>query len=443
MIFASKTRFNLNVYENANAESSSVMNFPGASNYNQKTGLTGMMAGSIKWGSAVKYYGLYHDLSTTQTRMIGDLYKHVVDYPEAYALELMDKDPVTGKLSPKANSERMYSFYASSYPVESTDPYLRSTSGYRYYRELATGNSGGRIYEPGNSVYKDIPNTTNTITSNTPFKFVYTGPIELRGLKANTSYCLTDVETGIKLTKVSDANGLIAFDTTFVNSVIYHVTQAATGSVSGKVYGADGNILPGATIALYNSANKKVFWDTASDLDGFYAFPLVPDGQYKLVATFPKGYVAPASGTAAVPNNDTRYTGFTPVNLDYFDNVMRYSVTVEIAGSAITKDIAPKDISISADYAIYLTEELVFDGDYYNPGFTIVNKTDSVKSVSIFVASYDASGKMLDVATTKHNATVGYSSAQASIPKITTAATYRFFIWQDGYLPLTAITSLD
>jgi hypothetical protein len=375
--------------------------------------------------------------------MIGDLYKHVVDYPEAYALELMDKDPVTGKLSPKASSERIYSFYASSYPVESTDPYLRSTSGYRYYRELATGNSGGRIYDPWNSVYKDIPNTTNTITSNTPFKFVYSGPVELRGLKANTAYCLTDVETGEKLTKVSNAGGLIAFDTKFVNSVIYHVAQAATGSVSGKVYGADGNILPGATITLYNTANEKVLWDTASDLDGFYAFPLVPAGQYKIVATFPKGYVAPASGTAAVPNNDTRYTGFTPVNLDYFDNVMRYSVTVEAAGSAITKDIAPKDISISEDYAIYLTEEPVSGGANFNPGFTLINKTDSVQHVSIFAAAYNAGGLLLDTAVTEHSATVGSSSAQASLPKSAGAATYRFFVWQDGYLPLTAITSPD
>jgi len=324
MLYASKTRFNLNVFDNNSSESSSLMNWPGAPNYNQKTGLTGMTTGSIKWGRAVKYYGLYNDFEASQSRMIGNLYRHVVDYPEAYAIELMDKDPVTGKLTVKPVSERLYSFYASSYPVEPTDPYLRSGSGSRYYRELATGNSGGRIYDPWNSVYKDIPNTTNTIVANTPFKFVFKGPIELRGLEPFTAYFLTDVETGEKLQKTSDAFGNIAFETEFVNSVIYHVTKVASGSIAGFVYDEDGALLPGATITLYNTNDEKVFWDTASDLDGFYSFPVVPAGQYYIKHTFPKEYVTPLAGTAAVPNNDTRYDGYTTVNMDYFDNVFEY-----------------------------------------------------------------------------------------------------------------------
>jgi len=339
MLFASKTRFNLNVFENALSENSSLMNWPGAANYNQKVGFAGMNSGSIKWGRAVKYYGLYHDFSTAQTRMIGDLYRHVVDYPEAYALELMDKNPVTGVLTEKAVSERLYSFYASSYPVEPTDPYLRSGSGSRYYRELATGNSGGRIYDPWNCVYKDLPNTTNTIANgalgNHPsFKFLYVGPIEIRGLEPFTDYFLTDLETGTKMTKRSDGDGLIAFETEFANSVIYHVTAVASGSITGFVYDDASALLPGATITLYNKDGERVFWDTASDLDGYYSFPIVPAGQYYIKHTFPKSYVVPQSGTAADPRNDTRYDGYTTVNLDYFDDVYEFISTPFIVKQA-------------------------------------------------------------------------------------------------------------
>jgi len=356
----------------------------------------------------------------------------------------MDKDPVSGKLTPKASSERIYSFFASSYPVEPTDPFLRSTSGSRYYRELATGNGGGRIYDPWNSVYKDLPNTTNTVTANTPFKFAYVGPIEIRGLKANAAYCLTDVESGEKLTRLSDANGLIAFDTRFVNSVVYHVAEAQTGSLSGKVYDIAGNIRPGATIAIYDSQGKKVLWDTASDLDGFYSFPLVPEGRYNIVATFPKSYTTPASGTAAVPNNDTRYAGFTLVNLDYFDNVSKFTVNVNMAGLTITKDlVVTDDISINADYNIYLTAAPTVGGADFNPKFTINNLSASPKSFDVILAAYSG-GKLVGINTASKVSMAGNSTidVEPSIAKIEGADSYKFFIWED-YIPLAAITSID
>ncbi|MCL1809013.1 MAG: carboxypeptidase regulatory-like domain-containing protein [Clostridiales bacterium] len=341
MVYASKTRVNLNVYETALAENSSLMTFPGQSNYNQKTGLTGMASGSIKWGRAVKYYGLYQDLKTAQSRMLDGLYKYVVDYPEAYALELLDRNPATGKLTPMPGGDRVYSFYATSFPIDASDPYLRGTSNTRFYREVMNNGGSSRTYDPWNSVYKDLPNTTNTVTSNVPFTFTYEGPIEIRGLNANTAYCLTDVETGKKETKVADADGIIAFDTVFVNSVVYHVAAAETGSVSGFVYNAANATLPGATITLYNESGDRVYWDTASDLDGFYSFPVVPAGIYTLTATFPKNYVAPTAGNPG------------PLNLDYFTNVDEYASQPFVVGdSAVSRDLGPNVSYYSASVSV-------------------------------------------------------------------------------------------
>ncbi|MCL1981664.1 MAG: dockerin type I domain-containing protein, partial [Clostridiales bacterium] len=365
ILFESKTRLNLHAYHNAASERSSLMTWPGEPNYKNRwpdftpsngTGSSSNLPwanGAIKWGAAVKYYGLYHDLGTSQSKMIDNLYKYAVDYPETYALELMDRNPATGALTPKPVSERIYSFYATSFPIEADDPRLRNADGTggtwtavpcRYYREMMVTNADAfpRSFDPWNSVDKGIENTTADIQAGIPFTFKYEGPIEIRGLKANTAYCLSDVETGEKLLKTSDASGLIKFDTVFKNSVIYHVTEAVTGSVSGHVYDGAGDIQSGATITLYDENGNRMFWDTASDMDGAYSFPVVPAGRYYIVHTFPKGYVQPLSGTAAVPNNDSRYEGFTPVNMDYFTDVYEYvSQPFVVGGGAVTRDLGP------------------------------------------------------------------------------------------------------
>jgi hypothetical protein len=336
MVYNSKTRINLNHGISTNSESSSLMTFPGNPVYNDKfirnaSGAiqSGMMGGSIKWGRAVKYYGLYHDIKTPQSRMIEDLYKYVVDYPEAYAIELLDKDPATGALSSKAVEERIYSFFATTFPVDKADAGIRTTANTQTYLDVLNTNSSNRTYDPYNSVYKDYPNGT-TLSTTSPRTFTYTGNIEIRGLKSNTEYLLTDIETGAKLLKTSDANGNIIFDTTFVNSVLYHVTEAITGSISGMVYGSDGAILPGATISLYNDKGEKAFSDTASDLDGFYSFPLVPAGKYTIKATFPNNYTVPAANEQG------------PINLDYFEDIsVIASVPFIMDAVAIKLDLGP------------------------------------------------------------------------------------------------------
>ena len=375
ILFESKTRINLHGYHNATSERSSLMTWPGEANYSNRwpryttSGGNNLpwANGAIKWGAAVKYYGLQHDFGTTQSRMLGGLYKYVVDFPEAYALELMDKDPVTGALTAKPVSERIYSFYATSFPIEADDPRVivdASASPCRFYREVMLANTQvfARTFDPWNSVDKGLENTTADRRANIPFTFNYQGPIEIRGLKAFTSYCLTDLETGAKMYKTSDAFGNIAFETEFKNSVVYHVTEAASGAITGRVYDDSGALLSGATITLYNKDDEKVFWDTASDMDGYYSFPVVPAGEYYIKHTFPKSYVTPLSGTAAVPNNDSRYAGFVPVNLDYFDNVYEYySAPFTVGNTERTIDLGlgaqplgrVDGIPISIDYVGY------------------------------------------------------------------------------------------
>ncbi|MCL2165247.1 MAG: S-layer homology domain-containing protein, partial [Oscillospiraceae bacterium] len=348
MLFTGKTRINLNEYNDKVEERSSLMTFPGSENYNKRTGFLEAIDddydgpspwgdGAIKWGRAVKYYGLYHDIKVVQSRMFDNLYKYAVDYPEAYAFELMDRNPITGVLTPKASSERVYSFYATSFPIDATDPRVRNdppagsgfdaASGSKYYREVANSGSNPRTWDPWNSIDKGIPNTTAWIEPNIPFTMTYRGDIELRGLDPNSRYYLTDIETGAKLTKDSDADGNIIFNTTFINSVIYHVAKAQKASITGRVYNQEGELLPGATLTMYNAAGQRMFADTASDLDGFYSFPLVPAGSYKITVTFPREYVEPEEGATE------------PVNLDYFTNVYSITENASVVAQALVKDI--------------------------------------------------------------------------------------------------------
>jgi len=354
MLFASKYRINLNVYESAVTERSAEMWFPGRAGYEKRTNFSTSNPwgdGAVTWGRTVKYYGLYHDIQTVQSRFIDNLYKYAVDYPEAYALELLDRNPTTGVVSPKAVSERIYSFYATSFPIDATDPYVRNVSNCNYYRQMATNNGNVKIWDPWNSSDKNLPNTTATIQAYIPYTMKYEGMIEIRGLEPFTAYFLTDIETGLKLQKTADAFGNIAFDTMFINSVIYHVTKVASGSVSGFVYGENGAVLQGATITLYSKDGGRALWDTASDLDGFYSFPLVPAGDYTITTTYPKGYQAVVNGQQ---NN--------PVNLNYFDDVYEYvTAPFTVSNAERTIDLGPgaipqgrvDGIPISIDFVDY------------------------------------------------------------------------------------------
>jgi hypothetical protein len=99
-------------------------------------------------------------------------------------------------------------------------------------------------------------------------------------------------------------------------------------------------------------------------------------------------------------------------------------------------------ISISDDFNIYVTSKPAAGSGLFNPAFRIVNLQNDQTSVTVLLAAYDQAGKLLQaspfVVAIGANATVNVPSSIA-IPD--GAAECKFFVWKDGYLPLTAITS--
>jgi len=64
-------------------------------------------------------------------------------------------------------------------------------------------------------------------------------------------------------------------------------------------------------------------------------------------------------------------------------------------------------------------------------------------SGNLFVAAYDARGVMINILSQPFSLTTDESATvEASIPYVE-GITYKFFIWDSNYIPLTAITSVD
>ncbi|MCL2164195.1 MAG: S-layer homology domain-containing protein [Oscillospiraceae bacterium] len=274
MIFNSKFRFDgktsLGAYE---PYAGQLMIYPDDPDYANKT-LTGVRG---TYGSYVKYYGLYQDLRIVEADMVSGLYKYGLDYPEAYVFERNKAATggATGGGALDKLGDRYYSFYPTTYAIEADDAFSGMQGN--YYKNRSSQVS---LYDPwgGNGIW---------LSKNT-----YEGPIELRGLAAG-SYSVTNIETGMKYEQ-STTDGEITLDDEFIrNGAIYHVTPEAnrTGSVFGYigvVRGSGVSDLAGALVSLLDSGGNQVGWQTSTDLDGFYCFPLVPIGSgYTITVTHP------------------------------------------------------------------------------------------------------------------------------------------------------------
>ena len=101
----------------------------------------------------------------------------------------------------------------------------------------------------------------------------------------------------------------------------------------------------------------------------------------------------------------------------------------------------PADLSINDDYKIYMTAK-PGTGDVYNPEFSIKNLTGSEKDITIILAAY-VNRKMVSFnmtpSTLGANASVQFPT---SLDKIE-GAEYKFFIWDEAYVPLTEVTSVE
>ena len=102
------------------------------------------------------------------------------------------------------------------------------------------------------------------------------------------------------------------------------------------------------------------------------------------------------------------------------------------------------NLSIDPNYLIYQSATEVVDGKY-SPEFAIIRSSSAGPGVAtLFAAVYDSSGKMLDVDITPITAsTTNYIMAVATLSKSASGAvSYKFFIWDGDFKPLTAMTSL-
>ena len=214
----------------------------------------------------------------------------------------------------------------------------------------------------------------------------------------------------------SDAKGLIKLSSvSFTTGIVFHVSSDAVPSVSGTIRNSSNAIVAGVTLTLYDSDGKQVCSPTSTNLSGFYAFPLVEAGKYFLKVEHP-----------------SYETNTIPISVGDLETVKDF-----VIGAGII------DLSISADYNVYLMSVPLPGSSEFNPKFRINNLSAGVKSVSVFLAAYDGSGKLLTVKTFAQNipgnTAIDFKPALA----VDGAASIKFFVWQDGYLPLTAVTSLD
>jgi hypothetical protein len=61
----------------------------------------------------------------------------------------------------------------------------------------------------------------------------------------------------------------------------------------------------------------------------------------------------------------------------------------------------------------------------------------------LYVASYDVNGRMVSIAVTPFSLAAGEeTTVQATVPELP-GCTYKFFIWDSNYIPMTAITSVS
>ena len=113
-----------------------------------------------------------------------------------------------------------------------------------------------------------------------------------------------------------------------------------------------------------------------------------------------------------------------------------FVITPDTMTVAVWKDLS-KNISTDAGYEITVSHEPTVG--LFNPAFNIksANGSDNVK---LIVAAYDSDGRLADINTASSGAIAAGQTVtlQASINK-NNVNTYKFFIWNNAYTPLTAL----
>ncbi|MCL2152684.1 MAG: carbohydrate-binding protein [Oscillospiraceae bacterium] len=102
------------------------------------------------------------------------------------------------------------------------------------------------------------------------------------------------------------------------------------------------------------------------------------------------------------------------------------------------------DISIDPGFQIYQSAVEVESGKY-SPEFAIIRSASAgAAPATLYAAVYDAAGRLLDVDVTPIDATTtSYTMAVATLNKHAAGVSYKFFIWDGEFRPLTALNVLS
>ena len=105
--------------------------------------------------------------------------------------------------------------------------------------------------------------------------------------------------------------------------------------------------------------------------------------------------------------------------------------------------VLTSNISIDPGFQIYPSAAEAISGKY-SPEFAIIStRSAGAGSATLYAVVYDSAGRMLDVDITQISASeTSYTMAVATLSKPAGAASYRFFIWDGDFIPLTALNTL-
>lgn len=111
-------------------------------------------------------------------------------------------------------------------------------------------------------------------------------------------------------------------------------------------------------------------------------------------------------------------------------------------GNVIDTDSYTISTNISADSRLRIEVKSLprHDSENYDPSFTLTSNKDM--GVSLYVSAYNANGTLVNIRSVSVDLKAGVETdVQASIPR-EEGYTYRFFLWDDTFMPLTDITSI-
>ncbi|HEX4002542.1 MAG TPA: TonB-dependent receptor [Candidatus Acidoferrales bacterium] len=116
----------------------------------------------------------------------------------------------------------------------------------------------------------------------------------------------------------------------------FSVRAAGTGSLSGTLKDPSGAVIPGATLALVNTALKSQLTAT-SDAQGFYSFPAVPAGHYDLTIQ--------ARGFTTQKKTDLTIDTDAALKVDAVMELGERSETVTVVSTAATTEAQVDTVS--------------------------------------------------------------------------------------------------